>query len=204
MVGPSHRRSIDEVLVSKGEAYIGTPVKHTRTDGKVGEVSVLMNQSFVYEYVSGPHEMRLSTLASEFLLGYKAAGVCGSTRRRPVSGRLTCQCSDTDLPSYLSSAIGLPDLHKSDRFPIGCAIVAEGIYPALIGSDIGFGIALYPFGRIPSENLASRLYNRNLDGPWDGSPRDWLARYEVIRYSAHRIRRVAWNCLLSEMTHHTC
>jgi len=91
------------------------------------------------------------------------------------------------LPSYLSSAIGMPDLHKGDRFPIGCAIVAEGIYPALIGSDIGCGIALYPLGRIPPhltpEKLASRLYNRNLDGQWDGSPRDWLARYGVTQYT---------------------
>ena len=131
--------------------------------------------------------MRLCTLVSDFILGYKTAGICGSTRRRLVSSRLTRQCSNTDLPSYLSSAIGMPDLHKGDRFPIGCAIVAEGIYPALIGSDIGCGIALYPLGRIPShltpEKLASRLYNRNLDGPWDGSARDWLARYGDTRHT---------------------
>jgi hypothetical protein len=144
---------------------------------------MLVSQSFVHEYVSGPHGMRLSTLASDFLLGYKTAGVCGSTRRRLVSGCLTRQCFDTDLPPYLSSAIGLPALHNGDRFPIGCAIVAEGIYPALIGSDIGFGIALYPLGRIPSEKLASRLYNRNLDGPWGGSPRGWLVRYGVTRHT---------------------
>jgi len=41
------------VLVSKGEAYIGPPFKHTRTDGKAWEVSVLASQSFVHEDVSG-------------------------------------------------------------------------------------------------------------------------------------------------------
>jgi hypothetical protein len=90
--------------------------------------------------------MRPFILASDFILSYKTAGVCGSTRRRPVSGRLARSYSDTHLPSYLSSAIGMPDLHKGNRFPIGCAIVAEGIYPALIGSDIGCGITLYPLG----------------------------------------------------------
>jgi release factor H-coupled RctB family protein len=64
----------------------------------------------------------------------------------------------------------MPDLHKGDRFPIGCAIAAEGIYPALIGSDIGCGIALYPLGGMPShltpEKLASRLVGRGLDGEW--------------------------------------
>jgi len=42
----------------------------------------------------------------------------------------------------------MPDLHKGDLFPIGRAIVAEGIYPPPIGSDIGCGIALFPLGRI--------------------------------------------------------
>ena len=67
-----------------------------------------------------------------------------------MSGPLGPLCPDIKQPLGLSSAIGWPDLHKGDRFPIGCAIVAEGIYPALIGSDIGRGIALYPLWRIPS------------------------------------------------------
>jgi hypothetical protein len=54
------------------------------------------------------------------MLGYKTAGACGGTQRRPMSRRLTRQCSDPDLPSYLSSAIGVPDLDKGERFPIGC------------------------------------------------------------------------------------
>ena len=57
--------------------------------------------------------------------------------------------ADIERPSYLSTAIGMLDLHKGDRFPIGCAIVTESTYPAL-RSDIGCGIALYPLWRIPS------------------------------------------------------
>jgi hypothetical protein len=34
-------QKIGKVLVSKGKAYIGSPVKYTRTDGKSGEVGVL-------------------------------------------------------------------------------------------------------------------------------------------------------------------
>jgi len=51
--GDTIPEKIDEVLVSKGEAYIGPPAKHTRTDGKAGEVSVLASQSSVHEDVSG-------------------------------------------------------------------------------------------------------------------------------------------------------
>jgi len=115
-------QEIDEVPVSKGEAYIGPPVEpveHTRTDGKVGEVSVPTSQSFVREDVSGPG----STLASDSILGHKPTGVCGSTRKGPVSGRISRQRSDSDLPSYFSSAIVIAGLHKGDRFPMGCAIV---------------------------------------------------------------------------------
>jgi len=50
--GEALSEKLDEVLVSKGPAYIGPPVKHTRTDGRVGELSVLASQSFVHEDVS--------------------------------------------------------------------------------------------------------------------------------------------------------
>jgi release factor H-coupled RctB family protein len=77
----------------------------------------------------------------------------------------------------------MPDLHKGDRFPIGCAIVASGIYPALIGSDIGCGISLYPLGKQPShltpEKLASRL--KGLDEPWEGNVKEWLALYGITQ-----------------------
>jgi len=45
--------SREEVLVTKGEAYIRCPEKNTRTDGKAGEMGVLVSQSFVHEDVSG-------------------------------------------------------------------------------------------------------------------------------------------------------
>ena len=45
--------SREEVLVTKGEAYIGCPEKNTRTDRKAGEMGVLVSQSFVHEDVSG-------------------------------------------------------------------------------------------------------------------------------------------------------
>ena len=50
----NHYKKIDEVLVSKREAYIGPPEQHARTDGKAGEVCVLASLSFVHEDVSGP------------------------------------------------------------------------------------------------------------------------------------------------------
>ncbi|KAJ7940552.1 release factor H-coupled R [Mycena leptocephala] len=83
--------------------------------------------------------------------------------------------------------VGLPDLHPGSRFPIGCAIAADGIYPALIGSDVGCGIALYELSARPKSTLnpaklASAL--RGLDDPWTGSVSAWLSNYGIARVSA--------------------
>ena len=39
--------------MNKGEAYIACLAKNTRTDGKAGEMGVLVSQSFAHEGVSG-------------------------------------------------------------------------------------------------------------------------------------------------------
>lgn len=69
----------------------------------------------------------------------------------------------------------------------GCAVAAEGIYPALIGSDIGCGIALYRLSASSSRSLSNpkKLAGllRGLDDPWPGSVSGWLARYGIDRVS---------------------
>lgn len=101
----------------------------------------------------------------------------------------------------------MPDLHPGNRFPIGavfthsmmivaqpvdfsarsgCAVASEGVYPALIGSDAGCGIALYHLSS-PSKSqpqpkrLAALL--QGLDNPWNGSTSMWLERYDIHRTS---------------------
>lgn len=74
---------------------------------------------------------------------------------------------------------------------LGCAIVAAGIYPALIGSDVGCGIALYELSARPKSSLnptklASAL--RGLDDPWSGSVSQWLLNYGITRSSAFDTR----------------
>lgn len=70
---------------------------------------------------------------------------------------------------------------------LGCAIAAEGIYPALIGSDIGCGIALYHLSssahraRQNPKKIAASL--QGLDDPWTGSVEQWLANYGIERSS---------------------
>ncbi|MGO7522403.1 RtcB family protein, partial [Rhizobium brockwellii] len=48
------------------------------------------------------------------------------------------------LPGMLSVA-GFPDLHPGKYGPVGMAALASRLYPQLIGTDIGCGMALFEF-----------------------------------------------------------
>ncbi|KAH7334687.1 release factor H-coupled R [Rhizoctonia solani] len=76
------------------------------------------------------------------------------------------------------AAMGMPDLHPGNRFPI--------VYPALIGTDVGCGIALYRLAAKPSRFIPSKIASklRGLDDPWDGDTSAWLAERGVHKESA--------------------
>ncbi|GJD53095.1 RNA-splicing ligase RtcB [Methylobacterium crusticola] len=78
----------------------------------------------------------------------------------------------------MREAVGMPDLHPGKNGPVGAAFLSEGlIRPALVGSDIGCGMALWQTGlslrRADPGKVAARL--DGLDGPWDGDSAGWLA-----------------------------
>ncbi|GIE53090.1 RtcB family protein [Amorphoplanes nipponensis] len=62
------------------------------------------------------------------------------------------------LPGMIHVA-GLPDLHPGKGAPIGAAMASAVLYPHLVGSDIGCGIAVFPIGlkRVVPERLAGRF-----------------------------------------------
>ncbi len=44
----------------------------------------------------------------------------------------------------MTAVAGMPDLHPGRGYPVGAAFFSEGrFYPALVGNDIGCGMALY-------------------------------------------------------------
>src|SRR4051812_49886975 len=72
---------------------------------------------------------------------------------------------------------GMPDLHPGKGAPIGAAMSSTVLYPLLVGSDIGCGIAVFPIRlkRVVPERLAARF--PDLDEPTDpGDP-----ALEVVR-----------------------
>ncbi len=79
-----------------------------------------------------------------------------------------------------------PDLHPGKYGPVGCAILADRVYPHLIGNDIGCGMSLFLLDlsarKIRVEKAAEKL--RTLEGLWDGDiPK--AIRYAGLPTSIH-------------------
>ena len=70
--------------------------------------------------------------------------------------------------AHIRVAVGLPDLHPGRGYPVGAAFFSLGhFYPALVGGDIGCGMALWRTGLRAHVASASKLEKQlgNLDGP---------------------------------------
>lgn len=70
----------------------------------------------------------------------------------------------------VSHVAAFPDLHPGKYGPVGSAILADRVYPQLIGNDIGCGMSLFeldlPFRKLRQDKVAQKL--RTLEGPWNG------------------------------------
>lgn len=85
-----------------------------------------------------------------------------------------------DLVSRLagvSHVAAFPDLHPGKYGPVGSAILADRIYPQLIGNDIGCGMSLFaldlPARKLRLDKAAQKI--RVLEEPWHGDPGACLA-----------------------------
>jgi release factor H-coupled RctB family protein len=77
------------------------------------------------------------------------------------------QCHQVAALDGMIHVAGMPDLHPGKGAPIGAAMLSSVLYPFLVGSDIGCGIAVFPFRlkRVVPERLAGRF--PDLDEPVD-------------------------------------
>ncbi|GIE34348.1 RtcB family protein [Actinoplanes italicus] len=79
------------------------------------------------------------------------------------------QCHQVAALDGMTHVAGMPDLHPGKGAPIGAAMLSSVLYPLLVGSDIGCGIAVFPFKlkRVVPERLAGRF--PDLDEPIDAA-----------------------------------
>ncbi|TWB45686.1 RNA ligase RtcB family protein [Nitrospirillum pindoramense] len=95
-----------------------------------------------------------------------------------MEGEALRQLDATAALPGMRLAVGMPDLHPGKGSPVGAAFLSEDVlYPSLVGSDIGCGMALWatdhPVRKARPDRLAARL--DGLDQPWDGDTTAWLA-----------------------------
>jgi release factor H-coupled RctB family protein len=79
-------------------------------------------------------------------------------------------------------AVGFPDLHPGKGGPVGAAFVTEGvIYPYVIGSDIGCGMALFKTDLVQRDIKLNRWAELrfDLEHPWEGEVREVLAESDL-------------------------
>jgi len=78
-----------------------------------------------------------------------------------IEGRAEDQLKHVGSWAGVSQIAAFPDLHPGKYGPVGCAVLADRIYPQLIGNDIGCGMSLFeldlPVRKLKLEKTARRI-----------------------------------------------
>ncbi len=99
-----------------------------------------------------------------------------------IEGKAIQQLQTTAELDGMRRVVGLPDLHPGRGYPVGAAFFSVGrFYPALVGNDIGCGMALWETGLAPGKLSADKLEKRlgNLDLPLDETWNDCIEALEL-------------------------
>ncbi|MDG6101740.1 RNA ligase RtcB family protein [Dactylosporangium aurantiacum] len=94
-----------------------------------------------------------------------------------IESDAVAQCHQVAALDGMRHVAGMPDLHPGKGAPIGAAMLSTVLYPLLVGSDIGCGIAVFPISlkRPVPERLAARFPDLDVPlVPGDGDPA-WAA-----------------------------
>ncbi|MDF5755095.1 RNA ligase RtcB family protein [Spongiactinospora sp. TRM90649] len=94
-----------------------------------------------------------------------------------IESDAVAQCHQVAALDGMTHVAGMPDLHPGKGAPIGAAMTSSVLYPLLVGSDIGCGIAVFPvkLKRAVPEKLAARFpdLDRPLDPEQDAGDPAW-------------------------------
>lgn len=94
-----------------------------------------------------------------------------------IEGNATQQLEQVAALPGVNAVAAMPDLHPGKYGPVGCAVLADRIFPQLVGSDVGCGMGLFRLDiahrKLRLDQLAERLHA--LDRPWDGNVREAAA-----------------------------
>ena len=88
-----------------------------------------------------------------------------------IEGAAEDQLKQTAVLPGMVQIAAFPDLHPGKDSPVGCAFMADRVYPALVGSDIGCGMALFELDLIKRRTKINKaeIQLRKLGEPFDKS-----------------------------------
>ena len=96
-----------------------------------------------------------------------------------IESAAVAQCHQVAALDGMIHVAAMPDLHPGKGAPIGAAMASTVLYPFLVGSDIGCGIAVFPISlkRPVPAKLAARFpdLDRALDPERDADDPAWAA-----------------------------
>lgn len=99
-----------------------------------------------------------------------------------IDGRAERQLEQVARMTGVCRVAAFPDLHPGKYGPVGCAVLADRIYPQLIGSDIGCGMSLFQLS-LPLHKLKLEKAMRRMRVLGDEAGADYAGRLEEINLS---------------------
>lgn len=93
-----------------------------------------------------------------------------------IEGAAEQQLTRTLARPGVKALAAFPDLHPGLHGPVGAAILSDRLHPALVGTDVGCGMAMFRLA-LPTRRLKldkAEAAFRALQEPWDGEPWDRL------------------------------
>ena len=97
-----------------------------------------------------------------------------------IEGEAIQQLKKTAILEGMQYVSGMPDLHPGRGYPVGAAFFSTThLYPALIGSDIGCGMALWQTGLDAKSPNLGKLEKKlgNIDGVLGEEWQDWITSW---------------------------
>jgi release factor H-coupled RctB family protein len=99
-----------------------------------------------------------------------------------IEGKAIQQLETTARLPGMHRVVGMPDLHPGRGYPVGAAFFSVGrLYPALVGNDIGCGMALWRTDIATAKLNIDKLEKRlgSIDGPLDRAWHDVIAALDL-------------------------
>ncbi|KAI1319421.1 hypothetical protein EDD11_003998 [Mortierella claussenii] len=178
------RVSQDSVIyVSCGEAYVG----QTRTNTAASLTSLVPNAELSTsgdnqeKSLEGADKTQIDAVVEKVdalaLESEMSATIAILAKKSYVDPDANAQLNRTAMLPGMLRVIGQPDLHPGNQYPIGATFITQKlIYPALIGNDIGCGMAVYKTrlsSNIKPQKIVDKMHQ--LEGRWtEGDPHAFL------------------------------